>query len=229
MTALQPDPAEGLHMYDELLAVHTILRRGSELIAQSLKVLADDGPVDVRALVSVARWHNGFLHHHHRSEDAQFWPLLRRLFPGSADDLTRLTQEHEELDANLTALSDAIGALGAARTPAERRAAVQVAATRGYPKAVVCRDALGEHLDDEEPVLRALFPQVSAAEIRTLRAAIVAAAPKSGPDLVLGLLSDPTPAPGYDAIVANFPPPVRWLRPVLLRRYHARRKALGVA
>lgn len=28
-------------------------------------------------------------------------------------------------------------------------------------------------------------------------------------------------------MMGNFPPPVRWLRPLLLRRYRARRKALG--
>lgn len=73
--------------------------------------------------------------------------------------------------------------------------------------------------------MQALFPRTPGAEIRRLRAAIVAGAPKSGPDLVLGLLADPEPAPGYALMMQNFPPPVRWLRPLLERRYRGRRKA----
>lgn len=230
MTDLSPDRIEGLRMYDELLAVHAILRRGSALVADALAALAAGRPVDVRTLVAVAKWHSTFLHHHHKSEDEQFWPLLLRLFPAASDDLSRLTAEHVELDAELKVLADAIDAIGTPTTPRAERQQVarELATTTAHPAAVRAHEALVAHLDDEEPVLRTLFPQTPAADIRTLRAAIVAAAPKSGPDLVLGLLVDPTPAPGYEHMTANFPPPVRWLRPLLLRRYRSRRRALAV-
>jgi hemerythrin-like domain-containing protein len=231
MSDTSGDRAEGLRMYDELIAVHTILRRGSALVADSLAALAQGGPVDVGTLVSTARWHSAFLHHHHASEDEEFWPLLRRLFPDSDADLVRLTAEHAELDVELKSLADAVSAIGAreGRSRDEWRAAArELAASTAHPAAVRAQKALGAHLDGEEPVLRELFPLTPAADIRTLRAAIVAAAPKSGPDLVLGLLVDPDPAPGYEQMVSNFPPPVRWLRPLLLRRYRGRRRALGV-
>jgi hypothetical protein len=83
------------------------------------------------------------------------------------------------------------------------------------------------HLDTEEPILKDLFPQVPGAEVVRLRKAIVAGSPRSGPDLVIGLLEDPTPAVGYDAMITNFPAPIRWLRPVLRRRYDARKRSLG--
>jgi hypothetical protein len=66
-------------------------------------------------------------------------------------------------------------------------------------------------------------------DIVTLRKAIVAGAPKAGPDLVLGLLADPTPAVGHELLMHDFPPPVRWLRPMPLRRYAGRKAALRVS
>ncbi|GAA5125756.1 hypothetical protein GCM10023320_40570 [Pseudonocardia adelaidensis] len=45
------------------------------------------------------------------SEDALFWPLLRRLFPNRDEDLTRLTAEHVDLDRELQALTDVIDQL----------------------------------------------------------------------------------------------------------------------
>ncbi|OLT21588.1 hypothetical protein BJF78_08225 [Pseudonocardia sp. CNS-139] len=178
-------------MFDEMLAVHTVLRRGSDLVAAALGALAAGRPVDVRTLVAVAHWHSAFLHHHHESEDERFWPLLRRLFPDAADDLARLTAEHAELDAELKRLADGIAAIRRADATRAR----EIAADTAHAAAVRSRDALAAHLDDEEPVMRTLFPRTPAADIRTLRAAIVAAAPKSDPDLVIGLLTDPGPRP----------------------------------
>lgn len=72
-----------------------------------------------------------------------------------------------------------------------------------------------------------MFPQVPDAEIVRLRKAIIDGAPRSGPDLVFGLLEDPGRPQGYGLMMGDFPPPLRWLRPVLLNRYRARKKALG--
>jgi hemerythrin-like domain-containing protein len=227
VTATSPDPTEGLHLFDELVAVHTILRRGAVLVADAMEALSEGEPVDLRTLISVARWHSAFLHHHHQSEDALFWPLLRRLFPDRDDDLTRLTAEHVDLDRELQALTSVIDQLDTpdGRRPAKAR---QLTAETGLKAAARAQESLAAHLDDEEPVLRELFPRTPPADIVSLRKAIVAAAPKSAPDLVLGLLVDPDPAPGYDRIVTNFPPPVRWMRPLLLQRYRRRRRSLAV-
>jgi hypothetical protein len=45
---------------------------------------------------------------------------------------------------------------------------------------------------------------------------------------VFGLLEDPARPAGYQVLVGNFPPPVRWLRPILLSQYRKRKQALGV-
>jgi hemerythrin-like domain-containing protein len=226
MTETSHDATEGLHLYEELIAVHTVLRRGAALVADAFEALAGGGTVDVRTLVATARWHTDFLHHHHQSEDELFWPLLGELFPQQEDTLARLTTEHVDLDRELRALTEAVDQLDSreGRQPARAR---EIAARSGHGAAVRARDTLLAHLDDEEPLLLELFPRTPAAQIVTLRRAVVAGAPKSGPDLVLGLLVDPEPAPGYELIAANFPPPVRWLRPVLLRRYRRRRAAIA--
>ena len=221
---------EGLRMYDELAAVHTIMRRGAVLSAAAIDHLASGSPLDVATLVRLVRWQAGFVHHHHESEDEQFWPVLRRLFPDDMAPLDALSTEHEILDVTLKTLSQAIDAIALTRrlkgTDAHA-AAVGLAATEALPAAEKLRDVLISHLDNEEPVLQKLFPQVPDADIRRLRAAIVAGAPRSGPHLVLGLLDDPTPAPGYNAMLQNFPRPVRWLRPLLVKRYWATKNALS--
>jgi hemerythrin-like domain-containing protein len=214
----QPDSAvEGRHIYDELIAVHTIMRRGTVLVATALERLASGEQVSLPAAVRVARWQAEFIHHHHASEDELFWPVLRGLFPDAVAALDELSGQHERLDEELKALTAAIDAINSTR-PVARDAATAAANVR---------DILAAHLDAEEPVLRRLFPQTPAGEILRLRKAIVDGAPRSGPDLVLGLLDDPNPAPGRDQIMGNFPAPVRLLRPLFVRKYQATKRALG--
>lgn len=230
MAAAPPDGAEGERMYDELLAVHTVMRRGSALVTASFARLAAGEPVDVRTLVRTSRWLIGFTHHHHASEDELFWPVLRGLFPDAIAELDRLTTEHEALDVELHTLSRAVGTIAAPPAVGERvktLAVVGQAALTGLPSAQKVQDLLTAHLDREEPLLRTLFPQVPDADMRRLRAAVVHGAPRTGPHLVFGLMEDPTPVPGRDAMAADFPPPVRWLRPLFLTRYRTTKKSLG--
>ncbi|MCT9928794.1 hypothetical protein N5079_01030 [Planotetraspora sp. A-T 1434] len=150
------------------------------------------------------------------------------MFPDAVAALDGLSVDHRALDAELKTLDAAVDAIaaGVARR-SDRAVAVRDAAREGAQAAVRMRDVLMDHLDSEEPVLRELFPQVSDAEVLRLRAAIVAGAPRSGPDLVMGLLHDPAPAPGAARLMDSFPAPLRWMRPLLLKRYRTQRSALG--
>ncbi|MGC4936493.1 hemerythrin domain-containing protein [Kribbella sp. DT2] len=242
------DRTEGLRLYDELIAVHTIMRRSTALVVDALQALTAGRPVRVATLVKLIDWQAGFVHHHHESEDELFWPVLRARFPEVVAQLDALSIEHDKLDGALEHLSTEAAALRGA--PAgrgtrgasgaeESRGAATDADSRGapagqtqaaslLPAALEVRDILAGHLDTEEPILHALFPDVPADEIITLRKAIVAGAPKAGPEWVLGLMENPTRAQGYDIMMANFPPPVRWLRPILLRSYAKARRSLAV-
>jgi hemerythrin-like domain-containing protein len=216
------DQAEGLRIYEELIAVHTIMRRGTILTATALGRLASGSSSSIKPLVRLIRWQAAFVHHHHRSEDELFWPVLRELFPDAVASLEELTEQHHVLDSELDKLSAASDDLAKATVSG----ATDIARTRALPSAEKVRDVLAAHLDTEEPVLLTLFPQTPSARIVELRKAIVAGAPRSGPDLVLGLLDDPQPAQGAAVMQANFPPPVRLLRPLLLRRYRAQKRLL---
>jgi hypothetical protein len=90
------------------------------------------------------------------------------------------------------------------------------------------RDTLATHFEEEEPVLRDLLPLTPPAEISRLRKAITDSARRSDPDLVLGLLDDPSPAPGHNSLKQNFPAPVNLLRPLLPRKYRATKRSLGL-
>ncbi|GAA1537422.1 hemerythrin domain-containing protein [Kribbella lupini] len=239
---------EGLRLYDELIAVHTIMRRSTALVVDALQALIDGRPVRVATLVKLIDWQAAFVHHHHESEDELFWPVLRERFPEVVAQLDALSVEHDKLDGALEQLSaEAAGLRGAPAGPASQGAAAgrreqgastspgasagqgpQATAAALLPAALEVRDVLAGHLDTEEPILRELFPDVPADEIIALRKAIVAGAPKAGPEWVLGLLENPTRAQGYDIMMANFPPPVRWLRPILLRSYAKARRSLAV-
>jgi hemerythrin-like domain-containing protein len=223
--------SDAARMRDELIAVHTVMRRGTDLVVTALSRLASGSTGDVTAQIATARWLVEFIHHHHTSEDELFWPVLREIFPDRVAVLDALTEEHHALDDALAALSEAIDDFAAGRTlTGEDRtaAAVGIAAVKALPAAEKIRGSLAAHLDAEEPVLEAMFPEVAPAELRRLRAAVIAGAPRSGPDLVLGLLEHPDRADGYDALIASVPGPIRLLRPLLLARFRARIRKLGI-
>ncbi|WP_327235270.1 hemerythrin domain-containing protein [Streptomyces sp. NBC_01317] len=230
MAASPQAGAEGSKMYDELLAVHMIMRRGAALVTASFARLTAGEDVDVRALVKTSRWLIEFVHHHHASEDELFWPVLRGLFPASIAVLDSLTVEHEALDTELHTLARAVDGIADPDVTGERAKTLAVvgrAALAGLPSAQKVQDLLATHLDREEPVLRDLFPQVPDADIIRVREAIVHGAPRHSPYLVFGLMEDPVRVPGYEAMAANFPAPLRRLRPLLLTRYRTTKKSLG--
>lgn len=227
MSATQAPPNEGARLFEELLAVHGIMTRATEAVADSFTGLAEGAPVDVKTLVSTVRWLVAFVHHHHESEDELLWPVLREGFPDAVASLDRLSAEHEALDKELTALSTAADRLVDAERGAPA-ADLSLAMKQGTNAARAVRDILAGHLAAEEPVLKELFPQVPDADVVRLRKAVTDGAPRSGPHLVFGFLEHPEPVTGRDHMYANFPPPLRWFRGLLLGRFRKTLKALAV-
>ncbi|MEV6423438.1 hemerythrin domain-containing protein [Streptomyces sp. NPDC051662] len=218
-------------MYEELLAEHTIMRRGAALVAVSFANLADGQPVDVKTLVSTSRWLIEYVRSHHGSEDERLWPALSDLFPPAVAELDRMLAEHQALDAELHTLSRVVDAIAAREITggrAEVLVVVSEAAMSGLPSAQRVHEILTRHFDEEEPVLLELFPQVPDAEVARVRNGIFHGDFRSSPHLVLGLMEDPDRIPGYAAVLSAFPASVRWLRPVLLARYRSTKKALAV-
>ncbi|EYT81819.1 hemerythrin domain-containing protein [Streptomyces sp. NPDC003703] len=227
MSATQAPLNEGARLFEELLAVHGIMTRGTEAVADSFAGLDAGAPVDVKTLVSTVRWLVAFVHHHHESEDELLWPVLRESFPDAVASLDRLSAEHAALDQDLDALTAAVDQLaGTAQSGAGQD--LGLAVKRGAQAAQSVRDILAGHLAAEEPVLEKLFPQVPDADVVRLRKAVTDGAPRSGPHLVFGFLEHPEPVTGRDHMYANFPPPLRWFRGLLLSRFRKTLKALAV-
>ncbi|MFF1955529.1 hemerythrin domain-containing protein [Streptomyces sp. NPDC058220] len=219
-------------MYEELLAVHTVMRRGAALVCESFARLVDGEPVDARALVATSRWLIEFVHRHHAGEDVLFWPVLRDLFPDSVAEIDELTIEHQALDAELHALARALDAIATPEGVGPHPASLVIvgqAALYGLPSAQRVQAILIKQFDEEEPVLLELFPRVPDRDILRLRKSIVQGVTRTSPHLVLGLLEDPDRTPAYAEMVSHFPAALRWTRPVLLARYRSIKKALGVS
>jgi hemerythrin-like domain-containing protein len=87
--------------------VHDALRRALARTREALSV----APGDARrvAVADHLIWMLAFLHHHHESEDAGLWPLVRARNPEAAPVLDRMSADHDEVDPLLER------ALGAAR------------------------------------------------------------------------------------------------------------------
>ncbi|MEO3848783.1 hemerythrin domain-containing protein [Streptomyces sp. B8F3] len=218
------DTAEnsGARLYEEFVAIHEVLRRGTAMVADAYKALARGDEVHPGELAEAVRWLLAFTHAHHRAEDDVFWPLLHTLYPRLKSDLAELSAEHAVLDQALNDLEAATAGLshrGGGPSPGPTGRASE-AATR-------LQDILTGHLAAEEAVVERLFPGVPEADIIRLREAFIQGSPRFGVHLMFGLLEDPEPARGQDLLTENFPPALRDAREGLLEQYRTTREALA--
>ncbi|MDT7653734.1 MAG: hypothetical protein QOI36_5140 [Pseudonocardiales bacterium] len=211
--------SESDKIYDELIAAHTIMRRGVDLLRTAL-ARAPTAPVEVDSCVGVGRWLIEFVHQHQRTESDLFWQPLADASPTDIGELHDLTVQHIQIDRELDQLASRLDHLEAGR---------EAAAAQALRDLDVVRQTLSDHLDEEESLLKALFPMLEPALIRTLRTAAAKCASSARPDLVLGLMSEPTPTVGYTSMLSSIPFPARALRPLLIARFHNRKRKLGLA
>jgi hypothetical protein len=150
------------------------------------------------------------VHHHHTGEDEHWWPALVARSAASGTVLQPLTDDHHELDPLLERLRDQVAPL--------KGGTHDVAAVRR--DATALRDHLLEHLADEEPVLFPLLAEhLEEAEAVRLGKVMAGSAPRSGLPYLLGALDAVATEQEQQVILSKMPPPIRWVRPLLLRRY----------
>jgi hypothetical protein len=162
-----PETAQGQALFEELLWVHSVIRR--DLVAVgALAVAVADGLSAGEVAAEIARLQtNGplwrlkvnclqycrFVHSHHRTEDRHFFPLLRRANPGLNEVVDKLEADHRSVSDLLDEVEAAAAGLGAAETVGRRQRVVD-----GLDALAV---ALLEHLDYEErsagPTIRRLL------------------------------------------------------------------------
>ncbi|MEU5757243.1 hemerythrin domain-containing protein [Streptomyces sp. NPDC047829] len=213
-----PVQSPGARMYEEFVAIHAVLRRGTRLVVDAYERLADSHRVDTATLADAGRWLLAFTHAHHKAEDDLFWPVLQGLYPEAHAQLKELSDDHVVLDGRLNALQRAIDDLAAAGAAGWDSAGTD-GARAGAEAARQVHEVLDTHLSAEEAVVEDLFPQVPEDDIDRLREAFIQGSPRFGVHFLFGLLDDPEPARGRDLLIENFPPQLRAAQPQMTSRY----------
>jgi hypothetical protein len=93
--------------------------------------------VPAAAIASLREFLIPNLHHHHQSEDEELWPIINAVAPDAAVAMAELSGEHNILDEALDTLE--------AADIADREAFTGAA--------VLVRNVVHRHLQDEEPIL----------------------------------------------------------------------------
>ncbi|MFJ2241387.1 hemerythrin domain-containing protein [Streptomyces sp. NPDC087859] len=217
---------DGAPLYEELLAAHTVMTRGADLVSWAFTRLADGAAVDTQTLVVTARWLVAFVRRHRDTEGEHVWPLLRGRCPESVRSLDLLHEDDDALSEGLDELESVLE-----RISEERRVGGSVgwghAMREGTLASRRVGDGLREHFTVVEPLLKGLFAEAGEEDLRSLGTAAAEGVLRSEPQLTFGFLEHPEPVPGRERLYAGFPPPVRWARGVLMHRFRRTLKDLA--
>ena len=142
MTTTAPAAAEQLADVRDMFVVHRSFRREFRLIPQLIREVAPGDTARAAVVTGHARLILRGLDLHHTGEDDLLWPkLLERAAP-SADLIHRMEAQHHRVEQLIAELDQALP-----RWEAEARPAVSEEVASTFD---ALRDALLEHLDDEE-------------------------------------------------------------------------------
>ncbi|MFD1517462.1 hemerythrin domain-containing protein [Pseudonocardia yunnanensis] len=172
--------------------VHDTHRRASTVLAEA----AADPAASGAALAELRDFLVVHLDSHHKSEDDLLWPMIEEQAPGAAEPLTRLSGEHDQLEAALEALAAA---------PID-----QPGRTALVDAAVAVRDLVHAHLENEEPILLpALSEHVSEEAWEAFVRQVRATTPGVGAHLLVGFLDQVGTPEDVEIILRDMPAPVR--------------------
>ncbi|MCS0600397.1 hemerythrin domain-containing protein [Streptomyces sp. LP11] len=175
----------------EMVVVHRVFRRESALLPRLVRAVPAGDVARARTVAEYAEEYAHGLHHHHHLEDELIWPLLReRAGQSSASDalVARMEDQHGTID---TTLNQAAVLLTTWRETADPDTALRLADVLDTH-----RDALTEHLDDEERLVLPLVAEhLTVAEWDEVGRRGLETLPKNKVLLALGaILEDATPA-----------------------------------
>jgi hypothetical protein len=161
------------------------------------------------------------LHHHHSIEDRLLWPLLLERVPDDLAPIVHLMEsQHERVDALIQGVGETLPRFSETADAGARDQLADLFDTL-YVHLV-------EHLDaEEERLLPIAARSLTQAEWDALGEAGRAEAPKGHAMLVLGMFQHDGDPRVIAQMLADAPPPLRWLLPRLARRAF-RRHALRV-
>ncbi len=197
----------------DMIVAHRTFRREFRLIPELVRKVAPGDTARAAVVAAHARLVLRGLHLHHTSEDDLLWPkLLERAAPDAAF-VERMEAQHGQVEHYLEQLEPALR-----RWESEARPAVSEEVASTFDR---LRDALLEHLDDEERyILPIAARHVTQEEWNQLGEHGLARMKKSELPIMFGaVLEEATPEESAE-LLGMLPPPVRLLgKFVFLPRY----------
>jgi Hemerythrin HHE cation binding domain len=133
-----------------------------------------------------------------------------------------LITEHQVIDPLLDEMKGAFEALENGPTDTQTMESLGVLVTQ-------FRDQMLTHLDHEEPIFFPLLTKyLPDAENEQLAAELAKKSPRKGISWLMGGVEYGMTAEQSSEFLANFPKPIQWMRPLLLRKYKKGCGVLGV-
>jgi hemerythrin-like domain-containing protein len=200
----------------DMIVVHRIFRRESDLMTRLIRAVRDGDSARARVLADAFGDYQMGLHFHHSGEDELVWPLLLARVDLEADVVLRMEAQHEAIARTLEEADQRMPAWCAA--PSQVTVAPLVAVLAEH------RAALLEHLDDEEKyVLPLIEEHLTAAEYARLGERFAGEVPKNKMLFFLGaILEDATPAE-RQAMMVHLPVPARFFWHAVGQRQYRRK------
>ncbi|MGH9043906.1 MAG: hemerythrin domain-containing protein [Acidimicrobiales bacterium] len=195
----------------DMAIVHQAFRRAYQEAAALVRGAAASAAERVRFLASHIDLTIALLHLHHEGEDELLYPKLIERAPERTASTEQIKHEHEDIQAQMAALSDACKAWQA--DPSDATGEELAAALDRL------NDTLQIHLDNEEkeivPLAAVTLTQKEWDEMGAH--AVAKMAPKQRA-IAFGMLLEPLDEADRAHMKKHLPPPIRFLFPVLIQR-----------
>jgi hemerythrin-like domain-containing protein len=202
----------------EFTGVHNMIRGFIRLMDSAVSKANPDNSEQMKVLSDYGKFAVAGAHFHHTSEDDYYWPAVER---NGADRslLEPLIREHHMIDPLLDEMKRAFEALEDGPTDAQSIESLRVLVRQ-------FNDGMLSHLDHEEPIFFPLLTQyMPDAENEQLVKELAKKSPRKGLSWLIGGVEYGMTPEQASELLAAFPKPIRWVRPLLLRKY---RKGCGV-
>ncbi|MFG2991730.1 hemerythrin domain-containing protein [Streptomyces sp. NPDC048257] len=179
--------------------MHIAMRRDAARLRAAAPMWNGAGTPWWQRLREVIEWH-------HTSEDDVLWPALRRRDADFDAQARELHEDHEELDAAMTAVHTAIAHHG-----------------DGLPAAAqTFEGVLRDHLRDEEAIVFPVFDRLGEHAYLAEERKVISSAPMRVMTHLQPWMFDGAPRQSIAHVSATIPPPVRLIGATLLHRRYTR-------
>jgi hemerythrin-like domain-containing protein len=201
--------------------IHTFFRREFRLAGGVVRRVADGDVRRARVVSDHLEFIARALHEHHTTEDELLWPVLLDRVPEELAPIVRLMEaQHGQVDALLAAVGELRPRWAATADPADRDRLADL-----FDELYV---HLAEHLDAEEERLLPIAARcLTEAEWHGLGERGRQSIPRREMSLALGMFQYEGDPAVIAQMLADAPPPIRWIVPRLSRRAF-RRHALAI-